>query len=78
MVNDDYDPDAILADPDAHPLHKVYAAINIGIRDRGEVWAKCPNCGDPYQITAEWGNTTVCSDRCAAEFTMYLNSEASL
>ncbi len=29
-----YDPDAILADPAAHPVHKRYAAINVGIRDR--------------------------------------------
>ena len=26
-----YDPDAILANPDAHPVHKRYAAINIGL-----------------------------------------------
>ena len=31
-----YDPDAILADPNAHPVHKLYAEINVGIRDRGE------------------------------------------
>ena len=32
-----YDPDAVLANPDAHPVHKRYAAINVGVRDRGEV-----------------------------------------
>lgn len=67
-----YYPDAILADPHAHPLHKVHAMINIGVRDRGEQWAKCPNCGEPYQITEEWSNPTVCSDRCAREFTASL------
>ena len=46
----DYDPDAILADPDAPLIHKVYAEINIGIRDRGEKWSKCANCGEPYEI----------------------------
>ena len=67
-----YDPDAILADPDSHPLHRLYATINIGIRDRGERWSKCANCGFPYQLTDEWGNTTVCGETCAVEFTSYL------
>ena len=56
-----YDPDAILANPDAHPKHVAYALINIGIRDRGEHWAKCLDCGDPYQITEEWGSSEFCS-----------------
>ena len=47
-----YDPDAILAAPDAHPVHKRYAAINVGVRDRGEQWAKCLDCGEPFQSTA--------------------------
>jgi hypothetical protein len=68
----DYDPDAILADPDAHPKHKMYAAINIGIRDRGEHWSKCANCGEPYQLTAEWGDTTVCCKSCFDAFTASL------
>ena len=72
MAEPSYDPDAILADPFAHPKHKAYALINIGIRDRGERWSKCANCGDPYQLTGEWGDMTVCSDRCASEFTSYL------
>jgi hypothetical protein len=67
-----YDPDAILADPNAHPIHKMYAEINIGIRDRGENWSKCPNCGQPYQITPEWDDLTVCSERCANEYTSYV------
>lgn len=74
----DYDPDAILADPDAHPLHKMYAEINIGIRDRGERWAKCANCGEPYMLTAEWSETTVCSDTCFDEFCKYLNTDVGL
>lgn len=67
-----YDPDAILADPSAHPKHKAIAAINIRIRDHGERWAKCANCGDPYQITEAWDNGTLCSLPCEAEFTDYL------
>lgn len=62
----DYDPDAILADPAAHPLHKEYARINIGIRDRGEQWAKCLNCGSPYRITPAWHDRYACSEPCAA------------
>ena len=64
-----YDPDAILADPFAHPKHKMIAAINIGIRDRGERWAKCLDCGEPYQLTENWQGTEFCSDRCGAAFT---------
>lgn len=70
-----YDPDAILADPNAHPIHKMYAEINIGVRDRGEHWAKCANCGDPYQLNDEWSSETVCSRSCAREYDDYLNSE---
>ena len=68
-----YDPDAILTDPSSHPIHKQYAAINIGIRDKGERWAKCANCGNPYQLTEEWGNETICSEECGDQFTAYLN-----
>ena len=67
-----YDPDAILADPNSHPLHRMYAHINIGIRDRGEVWAKCANCGKPYEIDDEWSNGTVCSRGCASSFRRHL------
>lgn len=72
-----YDPDAILADPDAHPIHLMYAMINIGIRDRGERWAKCANCGEPYQLTEEWSGDTVCSERCGREYTNYLMGDLS-
>ena len=67
-----YNPDAILADPFAHPKHKAIAAINIRIRDHGERWAKCANCGDPYQITEDWLSETVCSRSCGAQFSDYL------
>ena len=69
-----YDPDAILADPNAHPVHKLYAEINVGIRDRGEQWAKCLNCGDPYQITEQWQDGTFCCDGCGAETDDYMRS----
>lgn len=70
-----YNPDAILADPEAHPIHKDYARINIGIRDRGERWAKCPNCGSPYQITEEWTDGTFCSAACGDAFDDYLGGD---
>lgn len=72
-MSDTYDPDAILADPDAHPIHKMYAEINIGVRDRGEVWEKCANCGEPYMHTPEWSANTVCSERCFTEFAASLS-----
>lgn len=65
---DTYDPDAILADPNSHPIHKMYANINIGIRDRGERWAKCANCGYLYRVTEAWSSGTVCSEPCEGEF----------
>ena len=67
-----YDPDAILADPNSHPKHVAYALINIGIRDRGERWAKCANCGDPYQLTEKWSDTTACSSECYRAFGDYI------
>lgn len=71
MILENYDPDAILANPDAHPIHKMYAEINIGIRDRGERWTKCANCGEPYQlIENHWTNETVCNEDCDYEFRM--------
>lgn len=68
MSNDPYDPDAIAADPTAHPKHRAYALINIGVRDRGEVWSKCANCGHPYMHTEQWSHFTVCSEQCFREF----------
>lgn len=73
MSANEYDPDAILADPDAHPIHKVYAAINVGIRDRGERWAKCANCGQPYQLTEAWSGEDICSTSCERGYIAYLN-----
>lgn len=72
-MTDTYDPDAILADPNAHPIHKAYAAINVGIRDRGEHWSKCANCGNPYQLTEEWSTSEICSELCERDYISYLN-----
>lgn len=63
-----YDPDAILADPAAHPGHKHYAAINVGIRDRAERWAKCLNCGETYQVTPAWASVLFCGSVCEADY----------
>jgi hypothetical protein len=71
-VSDTYNPDAILADPNAHPLHKMYAEINVGIRDRSERWSKCANCGLPYQLTEEWVASDVCSTECESDYLAYL------
>jgi hypothetical protein len=71
-VADKYNPDAILADPTSHPTHKMYAEINIRIRDRGERWSKCANCGDPYRLTPEWDAQDICSDRCFKDYMRYL------
>jgi hypothetical protein len=70
-----YDPDAILADPGAHPVHVMYALINIGIRDRGEAWAKCAFCGEPYMLTEEWSDATVCSPAHHAAFGASIEEE---
>ena len=68
---DDYDPDAILADRNAHPIHKFYAAINIDARDNGTPWAKCPNCGDPF---IDYQGQTLCSERCERQYLDYINN----
>jgi hypothetical protein len=73
-----YDPDAILADPDASPIHKMYAAINIGIRDRDERWSKCANCGQPYQLTEEWDTEEICSKGCWDSYRIYVESGGEL
>jgi len=70
--NGTYDPDAILSDPNSLQVHRMYAEINVGIRDRGEQWSKCANCGEPYQWTEDWSESTVCSQRCFDEFSASL------
>ena len=69
----EYDQEAILADQNAHPIHKHYARINIGVRDRGEKWSKCHNCGDPYRSEQNEYNmkyiSMCCSRGCMREFT---------
>jgi hypothetical protein len=74
---DDYNPDTILADHASHPIHRMYAAINVGIRDRGEHWSKCHDCGIPYQLTEEWGSTTACSPACLSAYIAYVESESA-
>jgi hypothetical protein len=68
-----YDPEAILADPFAHPIHKAYAAINIDVRDNGATWSKCANCGDPYKLTEAWSAAEICGDACWRDYMAYLN-----
>lgn len=71
---EEYDPDAILADPESHPIHKMYAAINKDIRDNGAQWSKCANCGNPYKLTEEWSGSEICSKSCETEYITYLMS----
>lgn len=75
MSAEPYDPDAIVADPHAHPIQRMYAAINVGIRDRGEQWSKCANCGDPYQITEAWSALESVSKSCHRSYVNYLNNQ---
>lgn len=75
MSTTEYDPDAVLADPHAHPIHRRIAEINIRVRDHGERWSKCANCGQPYQITEQWTTDTVCSNTCDDEFTRSILEE---
>lgn len=75
MWPESYAPYAILADPTSHPVHKMYAEINIGIRERGESWGKCANCGQPYMHSAEWSDSTLCSADCRNSYLDYLNNE---
>lgn len=70
-----YDPDAILADLQAHPTHRRYAQINKAIRDDGERWAKCLNCGIPFQITEQWDSEYHCSNDCGREYDEELRRE---
>lgn len=72
-MSETYDPDAILADPASHPKHRAIAAINIRVRDHGEHWAKCANCGDLYQLTNEWSDGTVCCESCFDAFSASLS-----
>lgn len=59
--------------PDRHPLHAAYEEVNRRIA-AGESWAKCANCGSPYQLTMEWSNNTVCSLSCHNDYLDYMNS----
>lgn len=57
----DYDPLAILADPEAEPEHELTALVNLRIAMHPEEsWDKCANCGLIYRQ----GSSTVCSDEC--------------
>lgn len=82
-MSDTYDPDKILADPESHPAHRIYAKINKGIQDNGEQWAKCANCGSPYQTvgaiadeseraTGYRSGNTLCSEICEQAYRTYL------
>lgn len=50
------------------PEHVFYAGINADIKENGNHYAKCANCGTVYQLTPEWSEGTVCSTSCGREF----------
>lgn len=50
-----------------HPLHAAYEEVNRRVA-MGEHWAKCANCGTPYQMTPQWSDGTVCSSGCYSSF----------
>ena len=58
-----YDPDAILADPNAHPVHKRYADISL------LEWFFRPGL-----THAEAAAAAVCSEGCGAETDDYMRS----
>lgn len=60
--------------PLKHPLHAAYEEINTRVA-QGEMWAKCANCGSPYQMTEEWSDGTVCSRNCHAAYVSYLTND---
>lgn len=75
MTDQKYDPEAILADSDSHFKHKETAAINIRVRDHGEQWQRCANCGQAYPLEEEWQDITVCSRICWQAYLRYINEE---
>lgn len=69
----DYDPMAILADPDSHPKHVEVALANVRIAlNPGESWSKCANCGRIYLVGVH--GETVCSRECFDSYLAYVNN----
>ena len=52
--------------------HIAYEEINRQ-GSEGRQWAKCANCGNPYPLSPEWGNDTICSQDCFDSYVAYLN-----
>lgn len=55
--------------------HAAYEEINRQVA-AGRPWAKCANCGNPYPLREDWNSGTVCSQKCADEYTEYLTTGA--
>lgn len=36
--------------------------------DSAERWAKCLNCGEPYQVTTAWTSVLFCGSVCEADY----------
>lgn len=48
-------------------LHTAYRLVNEAVA-KGEMWAKCMNCGSPYRMPPAT-SATFCSEQCGDEFT---------
>jgi len=58
------------------PLHMAYALLNAEVLAGVATWAKCPNCGDPYNRAQEGSNETTCSQECWDSYLAYVTQEA--
>ena len=59
----DYDPLAILANPESAPVHELIALVNLRVAMHpDEQWSKCANCGHVFLV--RFGDGTVCSAEC--------------
>lgn len=57
--------------------HVAYREMNRQIAEEGRQWCKCANCGNPYPLSDEWGDMTVCSSGCWADYASYLDDYKS-
>lgn len=70
----DYDPLAILANPESAPEHELIALVNLRIAMHpDEAWGKCANCGNIYRLPNALADA--CSDECWEAFARSLAAE---
>lgn len=54
--------------------HLAYEEINRQIKEEGRQWCKCANCGNPYPLSDDWGDMTVCSTDCWNDYAAYISN----